>query len=215
MELNIQLKLNNLTIFKNAKNKKIKVTSQEIKNVFKDRQIQKLKDYIFPYINIGKFNNFFHPIDLKTFRNLFFYCPICEKKMRNYSISYHIFQKHFIKAEKYLSQNEMANGCANLIEKEYKKIKNSLQNYGELATFFRALKIRRFNYWSYNAENMINEIKGMNIEKLYFNTSLNEVKDNLIKKLPLNKNKNKNMHYKENNLELLMFKNELKEINNE
>ena len=204
-----------LVIIKKGKNKEQNTSLEEIKNIFKEKQYKKIKEYVFPYINIGKFNSLIYPKDIKIFRSLFFYCPICKKIFRNYSISYHIFQNHFSEIENYLSQNEIAYGCAMLLEKEYRKIKNSLENFAELSILFKSTKIKGFGFWTFRAEKIIEEIKRVKIEQIYFKMELSDVKKNLEKKLPLNKNKNKNRHYKEKNLELLEIKKEIKEIRNE
>lgn len=204
----------NIIMFKNGKNIEKNILIKEIKNLFNEMNYKILKDYAFPYINYGKFNNLIIPIDLKVFRALFFYCPICKEILRNYSIAYHIFQNHFSKMDHYLSQNEIANGCATLLEKEYRKIKNSLENFGELAVLFKSTKVKGLGFWIYKTEQMIEEVKKMNFEKLFFQISLKEVKANLEKKLPLNQNKNTKRKHKEKDFDLLMLKSELKNVCN-
>ena len=203
-----------LFVIKIINNKKENVPLEKIKNLFRKKKYKGLTEFIFPYITIGKFNSDIWPVDLKIFRQLFFYCPICEKKLRNYSIPFHIFQNHFSQIDQYLTQNEIANGCAYLLEKEYRKIKNSLNNFGDLAVLFNSCEIKGINEWSSNAEDEIEEIKKMKIEEIFFKSSLNDVKISLEKKLPFNKNKYEKRKYKEKDLDVLMLPIELKQINN-
>lgn len=164
----------NIIIIKKEKNIEKNILIKEIINLFKEMKYKKLKEYAFPFINYGKFNNIIFPIDLKVFRALF---PICKEILRNYSIPYHIFQNHFSEIEHYLSQNEIANGCSTLLVKEYRKIKNSLENFGELAILFKSIKLKGLGYWIFETEKMIEEIRKMNIEELYIKISLKEVQE--------------------------------------
>ena len=69
-----------------------------------------------------------------------------------------------------------------MLEKEYRKIKNSLTNFGDLAVLFNLCEIKGINEWSSNAEDEIEEIKKMKIEEIFFKSSLDDVKISLQKK---------------------------------
>ena len=100
----------------------------------------------------------------------------------------------------YLSDNEIANACSKLLSKEYKKIDRSLKTFGELAVLFDTCEKKTNNEWNENCENLINEVIKTNIAKKYFNISMEDAKEELRRKFPINKNKNKKREYKLKNI---------------
>ena len=93
-------------------------------------------NYSFPYIKQNDFNHEIYFISPEEFHSLLFYCPICTKNFRHYSMYYHIFQFHFSYVNEFLIPKEIAHGCAKLMEKEYRKIKFSLKLFGVLEILF-------------------------------------------------------------------------------
>jgi len=194
--------IKNLTDHQNQKEKekiaesikhisKKRVSIEKIQKLFDNGDYAQLREYSFPYMKFSEFCYKIYSIDVKKFRAIYFYCPICEEKLKHFSIAYHIFQFHFNEKEKYINANEIAKGCANLMTKEYTKIKNSLQLFSELAILYNSTETRGANEWGYKAKEMINNIITMDIENEYFNRNLNEANEQLNAKLPLNKDKKK------------------------
>lgn len=178
---------------------KKRVSIEKIQKLFDNGDYAQLREYSFPYMKFSEFCYKIYSIDIKKFLAIYFYCPICEEKLKYFSISYHIFQFHFNQKEKYINANEIAKGCANLMTKEYTKIKNSLQLFSELAILYNSTETKGSNQWEYKAKEMINNIITMDIENEYFNRNLSEVNEQLNAKLPLNKDKKKNSRNITNN----------------
>jgi hypothetical protein len=176
--------------------KKDLVPLEKVKELFRKKKYEQLNQYKFPYMTICEFNNLIYPIDLNIIRCLFFYCPLCEDCLRHYSIMYHIFQNHFQYINEYLTPKQIANCCANIMQKEYQKIQNSLRIFSEVATIFNDCQFIGVSEWSYNARKEIEELKNIDIEKTYFSISVDEAKKSIEKKLPINKNKKRNRKYK-------------------
>ena len=177
---------------RSIKHKNLKeISLKKIRMLFERKEYSILKEYSFPYMKLGQFCYRIYQIKLRTFRKLYFFCPICGKNYKNYSIPFHIFQFHFNEREKYLSSREIAKGCANLLEKEFKKIKNSLTLFSQLSILYKAQEFGMVAEWAWNTENMINEIMELNIGETYFKKSVENVIEELSLILPINKNKKK------------------------
>lgn len=175
-------------IIKNIKTNK-KISFEKINKFFDDNDIENLKKYKFPFMPQSNFNYEIKKIDLRKLRMLYFACPICDKPYRHFSMNYHIFQNHFKDIEKYLSKKNIAQSCGKLMEKEFKKIDNSLKTFSELAVIFNNCDFIGSSEWSRNANNCIKYIKNLNIKKTFFNITKEEAFQSLSKKLPLNKNR--------------------------
>lgn len=186
----------------NEKNNNISL--DKIKKLFRNREYDLLVNYKFPFINQSEFNSKIYPIGLKEIRSLFFYCPLCDGSFRHYSIPSHIFQSHFLHADEYLTQKQIAKSCASILEKEYEKICNSLKIFSEVATIFESCNFVGMSLWRNNARNSINKIKYLNIEEKFFRIALENAKMELSKKMPINKNKNKKRVYKRLEMSLLV-----------
>ena len=155
------------------------------------------------YMPMSKFNEIIFPIDLDQIRTLFFYCPECGDSFRHFSIPNHIFQSHFASIYEYLSEKQIANACAIFLEKEYKKIDKSLKLFSEFAILFDSCKFRGDAQWRLNASESIEIIKKLDINQTYFSISLEQAKEELNSKMPLNKNKVTKRKYKK--LEALLL----------
>ena len=156
-------------------------------NINKD--LKSLGKYVFTYISLNDFNHYIRTIDLKIFRSLFFSCPVCKKPFRLFSLSYHIFQNHFSRIEEFLSDKEIARGCAKLMKIEYKKIEYSLETFSELACIFKSCKIGGNSVWRDTAENEIDYLQNLNAKRFFLQLKKKEAYELLISKFPLNKNK--------------------------
>ena len=174
----------------------VNVSLEEIRTYFKDKNYDHLKKYEFPYMKLSRFNDDISRITIKEFRELYFYCPICNQRYRQYSIPFHIFQFHFDEIHKYLNPKEIANCCAMLMNKQYKKIDKAIKIYSYLAILFDGCDYKGNNEEIFNANNSLDIIKNLYISKSYFNLSIEEAKNNLRKILPINKNRNKIRSYK-------------------
>ena len=148
-----------------------------------------LSKYKFPYMSQNDFNSYIGNIDLKLLRKLYFACPICGKCYRHFSMSFHIFQSHFEKIEEYLSNKVIARCCAKLMKSEYKKIKNSLQTFSELSAIFKNCQYSGNSLWRSNAENEIDNLEKLNIQKMIMEISKDKAMHLLGQKFPLNKSK--------------------------
>ena len=189
-------KINDIIIKKTNSKDKEEVPLEEVKLKFDKKEYEELQKYEFPYMRQSKFNNEIYQVSIKEFRMLYFYCPVCSQKYRQYSIPYHIFQYHFPLVEKYLNQKEIANCAAKLMQNEYKKIDKSLKFYGELAVLFSGCNYRGNNETIFEADNSLNILKNLDFESKYLNISVEQAKEYLTKILPINKNKNKIRNYK-------------------
>ena len=181
--------------FRNSK-KNEKIDIEKIKKLLKNKDYESLKEYQFPFMNLGAFNIYIFQITIDVFRRLFFYCPICLENFRQYSLPYHIFQNHFTSIDEYLSEREIAMSCAILMKKEYKKIDLALNTFSQLATLFESCKYKGNSETIHDAEQSIKDLKEMKIDEKFFNTTLNEAKNALNKMFPINKNKNRKRVYK-------------------
>jgi len=178
---------------RSIKHKNLKeISLKKIRMLFEKEEYSRLKEYSFPYMRLGQFCYRIYKIKLRNFRKLYFYCPVCGKKYKNYSIPFHIFQFHFTEREQYLTSREVAKACANLLEKEFKKIKHSIILFSQLSILYKAQKFRMVAEWAWKAENMINEIMELNIGKTYFKKNVENTIEELSLILPINKNKKKN-----------------------
>lgn len=177
-----------ILIKKNKNNCIEKISLKIIRNLIDKKKYSLLSKYSFPYIVQKEFNQKIFNISLKEFRRLLFYCPICKKNYRHFSMSYHIFQYHFKYRNIYLNQREIANGCAKILEKEYNKIKTSLELFGQISLLFQDCQCRNASIWRMSAKNEKDEIQKLNIKKKYFSYQLEDAIKSLEKKLPLNIN---------------------------
>lgn len=187
-------KNNKLIIIKSKKAEKTETSLKEFKKIINQQNFQSLLLYRFPYISQSEFNHQIFPTNLKQYRKLIFYCPVCHEYRKHFSMDFHIFEYHFEHIDEYLTEKQIAHGCSKLIENEYKTIKNSLQLFSELADLFSQCFILGYSDWRTNTNNYIEEIKNLNIAKLYFLSSNKHIKDVLKMKLPVNNcrsNKNK------------------------
>ena len=167
------------------------ITLEKIRAYIQEKNYDELQKYIFPYMKLSQFNDAIFRVTIKEFRLFFFYCPLCQKKFRQYSIPFHIFQCHFKECENYLNQKEIANCLAILMNKEYKKIDQALKIYSDLAVVFNKSEYKGNNEEIFNADYSLRVLKKLNIEKEYLNISIEQAKINLSKILPINKNKNR------------------------
>lgn len=181
--------------FRNSK-KSEEISLEKIKRLLQNKDYENLKEYQFPFMNLGAFNTYIYQITIDVFRRLFFYCPICGANFRQYSLPYHIFQNHFNNIDEYLSEREIAMSCAILMKKEHKKIDLSLNIFSQLATLFESCKYKGNSEIIHDAEESINVLKELKIEERYFNATLEEAKNTLNNILPINKNKNIKRLYK-------------------
>ena len=138
---------------------------------------------------MNDFNHYIRVIDLKLFRKLLFSCPICKSPFKHFSINYHIFQNHFSSIEDFLTDKEIARGCAKIMKIEYKKIESSLETFTELACVFKNCRIPGNSVWKDTAEEEISNLKNLNFKTIFSQIKLNEAIKLLIEKFPLNKNK--------------------------
>ena len=107
---------------KSIRHKQLKeISLEKIRVLFEKEEYSLLKEYSFPYMRFGQFCYRIYKIKLRNFRKLYFYCPICGKIYKNYSIPFHIFQFHFKEREQYLTTREIAKGCANCWKRNSKK----------------------------------------------------------------------------------------------
>lgn len=175
---------------KRIKHKTLKeISITKIRTLLQKEEYNELKEYSFPYMRLSEFCYKIMQIKLNKFRKLYFYCPLCEKNYRNYSIPYHIFQSHFVEKDNYLSPREIAKGCASLMENEYIKIKNSLTLFSQLSILYKSTEFRGMGEWAIKADDMITDIIDMDIENTYFNASLDDVNKELSLIFPINKDK--------------------------
>ena len=119
------------------------------------------------------------PIDLRKFRKLIFFCPVCSDIFRHFSIPYHIFQKHFEYIYDFLSDKEIAKCYVTLMVKE--KVDFSLENFSNLTVLFERCEFRGISSCRENAENSIKTLKKLDIKK-YFGESFEAAMNNLKKK---------------------------------
>lgn len=166
------------------------VAVKNIESLYKKNDTESLDNYSFPYMSQNQFNRNFLFIQADSFRKLSFYCPLCKKDFKHYSMYYHIFQVHFNSINQFLSEREIANSCAKLMNNEYKKINNSLKLFTELAILYKSCNFAGGSEWKDMADKQIEKLKNLNINKTYFMKNLDEVKKLLSQSLPLNKNKN-------------------------
>ena len=188
-EQNIKEKYIQVFEIKTRKNKNIEI--DKISGAIREKDYNFLNKYAFPYKTLSFYNTTYMVMDTNTFRKLNFFCPICKEQLRHYSIYYHIFQFHFKEIKGHLTQRDIARSCARLIDKEYEKIKNSVELLSELAILYNSCNFTGYSVWRNLAQKQIEEIKSLNVDNLYFNKTLENVMNNLNKKLPLNENKNK------------------------
>lgn len=196
--------------YKGKKKDKDKVL-EEVKEIIRTQKFKLLIDYTFPYMQQNEFNSKIGKLDNDLFRSLlFFYCPECKVPLRHYSMPFHIFEFHFEYINKYLNHKDIANGCAKLMNNEYNKIKNALENFSELAIVFKNCNFRGQSIWRNEANEQIDDIVKLNVFEQYFKRPLGEALRNLEKKLPMNKNKNNGRKFK--SIEKTLIKYELKSI---
>ena len=188
-------KNNKLIIIKSKKAGKTETSLKKFKEIIKQQNFESLLLYRFPYISQSEFNHQIYPTNLKQFRKLIFYCPICREYRKHSSMDFHIFEYHFEHIDEYLTEKQIAHGCSKLIKNEYKKIKNSLQFFSELADLFSQCFILGYSDWRINTNNYIEEIKNLNIANIYFSSSNKHIKDVLKLKLPVNICRNKRNKY--------------------
>lgn len=181
-------------IIKKAESEDI-ISLDEAKELLFKKDYESLIKVKFPYLSQCDFNSEIFKTDLRIFRKLLFFCPICSKGFRNYSMPYHIFQNHFDQIEAYLTEKEIARCCAKIMKMEKEKIESSLDIFSDLALLYNRCKLGRSSQWRDIAEESIKEIKTLNIEKNYFNKSQKEIMNNLTRILPINKNKNEKRKY--------------------
>lgn len=175
----------------------------EIKELFKSKKIRDIEKYVFPFITQYEFNSNICCIDQNIFRSvLLFFCPKCNLSLRHYSMPFHIFEYHFKHINEYLTEKQIAFGCAKIMMNEYKKIKTSLKFFAELAILFKHCRFSGSSIWREDAEQQIKELENMDIKKVYFSNSISEAKEELERKLPINKNRNKTRKYKSEKLKL-------------
>lgn len=184
-----------LYIFKIKKGVKIKSSLDEVKKLFNIMDFKSLSRYRFPYMSEAEFNNKIYFLKQNHFRKLIFYCPICEKNLKHYSMDFHIFEYHFEHIDDFLNIRQIAHGCSKLLENEYKKIKKSLLLFSELAELFMQCSFIGYSNWRSNTNSYIRELKYLNISKLYFSNSNKEIKEILKMKLPVNKSRAKKDKY--------------------
>ncbi len=186
----------NLFIIKGINQTIVKeISLDDMKKLLKNKEYEALQNYSFPYISQSEFNQKIYPTNKDEFNSLFFYCPVCNINLRHFSMPYHIFQFHFKFIKGYLSQRDIALGCAKLMELEFIKVKSSLEFFSELAVLFTKCEFTGASYWRRNAKSQINELKNLNIKE-YFNKTEEQVIKELQKKLPVNINRNKKRNYK-------------------
>ena len=186
---NIKEKYIQVLEIKTGNNQNIEV--DKVAGAIETKDVNFLNKFAFPYKTLNYYNNKYITIDTNTFRKLNFFCPICKEQFRHYSIYYHVFQFHFNVMKDHLTQRDIARSCSKLLDKEYEKIKNSIELFSELATLFNSCNFRGYSQWRNLAEKQIIEIKNLNIEKLYFDKTVENAIKNLNNKLPINGNKNK------------------------
>lgn len=189
------------------KSKDKQVEIEYMKKLLENNEFKSLQNYSFPYIKQSVFNHKIYHIDQNQFNSLFFYCPVCNGNLRHYSMPFHIFEFHFSYIDEYLSKREIARFCAKLMDQEYIKIKSAIEFFSELAILFSKNEFVGATIWRCNAKSQINEIQNLRINEKYFNKTESQVKEVLRKKLPVNRNRNKNRKYKP-----LKFKNFLNNI---
>lgn len=198
--------INKIIIKRKNQTKVEDIQLEEIKKLFKENDYESLQNYYFPYMSQSEFNQKIYITNKLEFINLFFYCPICEIKLRHFSMYYHIFQFHFSYIDKYLSKRDIARACAKLMDQEYKKLNLSLELFCELAIVFSKCEFIGTNNWRINARSQINELKKLNVISQYFNKTEEEVRNELNEKLPTNINRCKNRTYKDLDLKVYLKK---------
>lgn len=166
-----------------------KISLEKITKYFKDNNYDELKKYKFPYISQNNFNYEIFKIDLKHLRSLYFACPECTMHFRHFSMAYHIFQNHFENMYKYLSNKMIAHCCSKMMEKEFRKIENDLNNFADLAILFNSCEFEGNSEWRRKATNSIKTLKNLDIKKKFFGITKEDAIQNLTQKFPLNKNK--------------------------
>ncbi|MBR4414248.1 MAG: hypothetical protein IKS59_02900 [Aeriscardovia sp.] len=177
----------------NLRDENIKL--DDIKLMFKKKNYEGLDEYSFSYMTQSIFNHRIYKTSLKEFRDLFFRCPKCDQVFRNFSLPGHIFQFHFETINEYLTDKEIANASANLMNKEFNKIQKSLEIYSNLAIIFLNSNRKGYSQCRNDALETINYIKNYNLEKV-LNKNIDDARKYLETILPINKNKNKNRQYR-------------------
>ena len=163
----------------------------KIASFIKNKEMDPLDDFAFPYMSQNDFNDTVFTADTNTFRKLCFYCPICKQYFRHYSLYYHIFQFHFQSIKEYLSDREIAKSCSRLMENEFEKIITSIELFSELAILYSSCDFRGCSEWRHTTDRKIKKLKNLNLENTYFKKTLEEAVKELGKILPVNENKNK------------------------
>ena len=143
----------------------------------------------------SEFNYRIQQVGNNDFDHLFFYCPKCFQNLRNYSMPKHIFQYHFDIIDEYLTPNEISICCADLMDNEYKKAKESLKNFISLAILFKKNNIKGVSKQKQKAKEQIGFLKAINIGN-ELEQEVEKAKKYLLKVLPININKNKKRKYK-------------------
>ena len=96
---------------------------------------------------------------------------------------FHIFEFHFQYINKYLNHIDISSECAKLMNKEYIKIKNALENLSELAIVYKNCNFRGMSMWRNEANEQIDDIMHLKVYEKYFKIFLNKALKNLEKKI--------------------------------
>ena len=167
-----------------------------VKELLRGHKIVELQNYSFPFMRQSEFNYRICEMENNEFDHLFFYCPKCYQHLRNYSMPKHIFQYHFEIIDDYLSSNDIAICCADLMDNEFNKAKESLKNFISLAILFKKNNIKGMSKQKIKAQEQIEFFKTINISNQLDN-KVEKAKKYLSKILPININRNKKRKYKQ------------------
>jgi hypothetical protein len=108
----------------------------------------------------------------------------------------HIFQYHFDIIDEYLTPNEISICCADLMNNEYKKARESLKNFISLAILFKKNNIKGISKQKQKAKEQIDFFKTINIAN-ELEQEVEKAKKYLSNILPININRNPKRKYKE------------------